>query len=78
MVFDIEMIQQVYAALPEKINEIKNKLQRPLTLTEKILYTHLFKNELLKDYERAVDYVNFSPDRVAMRMQRHRWLCCSC
>ena len=67
MVFDIEMIQQVYAALPEKINEIKNKLQRPLTLTEKILYTHLFKNELLKDYERAVDYVNFSPDRVAMQ-----------
>ena len=43
MVFDIEMIQQVYAALPEKIDEIKNKLQRPLTLTEKILYTHLFK-----------------------------------
>jgi aconitate hydratase len=67
MVFDIEMIQQVYAALPEKIDEIKNKLQRPLTLTEKILYTHLFKNELLKDYERAVDYVNFSPDRVAMQ-----------
>jgi len=67
MVFDIEMIQQVYAALPEKIEEIKSKLQRPLTLTEKILYTHLFKNELLKDYERAVDYVNFSPDRVAMQ-----------
>ena len=67
MVFDIEMIQQVYAALPEKIEEIKSKLQRPLTLTEKILYTHLVKSEVLKDYERAVDYVNFSPDRVAMQ-----------
>ncbi len=49
MVFDIEMIQQVYAALPEKIEEIKSKLQRPLTLTEKILYTHLVKSEVLKN-----------------------------
>jgi len=51
----------------EKIEEIKNKLQRPLTLTEKILYAHLSKDETLKSYERAVDYVNFSPDRVAMQ-----------
>ncbi|MCE5331610.1 MAG: aconitate hydratase [Bacteroidales bacterium] len=67
MVFDKEMIEQVYAALPRKIEEIKNKLQRPLTLTEKILYAHLSKDETLKSYERAVDYVNFSPDRVAMQ-----------
>ena len=67
MVFDEQMIQRVYASLPEKISQIKNKLQRPLTLTEKILFSHLADNEPLKNYERAVDYVNFSPDRVAMQ-----------
>lgn len=67
MVFDEQMIQRVYASLPEKISQIKNKLQRPLTLTEKILFSHLADGEPLKNYERAVDYVNFSPDRVAMQ-----------
>ncbi len=67
MVFDKEMIQQVYAALPQKIKTVKDQLKRPLTLTEKILYTHLSKDEILKSYVRSVDYVNFSPDRVAMQ-----------
>ena len=67
MVFDKEMIEQVYAALAQKIKTVKDQLQRPLTLTEKILYTHLSKDETLKAYERSVDYVNFSPDRVAMQ-----------
>ncbi len=67
MVFDEQMIQRVYESLPEKIRLIKNKLQRPLTLTEKILFSHLADGEPLKSYERAVDYVNFSPDRVAMQ-----------
>jgi aconitate hydratase len=67
MVFDEEMIQRIYANLPEKISQIKNKLQRPLTLTEKILYSHLAAEEPLANYNRAVDYVNFSPDRVAMQ-----------
>lgn len=67
MVFDEEMIQRIYATLPEKISQIKNKLQRPLTLTEKILYSHLAIEEPLANYNRAVDYVNFSPDRVAMQ-----------
>lgn len=67
MVFDKAMIEQVYAALPGKIEVIKAELQRPLTLTEKILYAHLDKNDLLKSYERGVDYVNFNPDRVAMQ-----------
>ena len=67
MVFDKEMIVATYAALPEKINQIKKVLNRPLTLAEKILYSHLAKDEILKSYERAVDYVNFSPDRVAMQ-----------
>ena len=67
MVFDEQMIEQVYATFPEKISEIKNKLQRPLTLTEKILYVHLATDEPIENYSRAVDYVNFSPDRVAMQ-----------
>jgi len=61
------MIKRVYAVLPEKIKLIKNKLNRPLTLTEKILYSHLAADEPLNNYNRAVDYVNFSPDRVAMQ-----------
>src|ERR1035437_3922874 len=67
MVFDEEMIERVYTALPEKISQIKSKLQRPLTLTEKILYSHLSTGETIKSYERGTDYVNFSPDRVAMQ-----------
>jgi len=67
MVFDAEMIERLYAALPEKIKQIKNKLNRPLTLTEKILYAHLATDEPVENYVRAVDYVNFSPDRVAMQ-----------
>jgi len=67
MVFDEEMIQRIYASFPEKIKLIKDKLQRPLTLTEKILYAHLAANEPLAKYNRAIDYVNFSPDRVAMQ-----------
>ncbi|NDP23014.1 MAG: aconitate hydratase [Paludibacter sp.] len=67
MVFDEEMILRIYASYPEKISQIKKKLQRPLTLTEKILYAHLPVDEPLENYSRAVDYVNFSPDRVAMQ-----------
>ena len=42
-------------------------LKRPLTLAEKILYTHLFEEARLRDYKRGEDYVNFRPDRVAMQ-----------
>ena len=67
MVFDEEMILRFYASFPEKISQIRQKLQRPLTLTEKILYAHLSVNEPLDNYMRAIDYVNFSPDRVTMQ-----------
>ncbi len=67
MIFDVKMIQGVYKALPDKINKITQVLQRPLTLTEKILYAHLSEDEVLKDYKRGEDYVNFAPDRVAMQ-----------
>ncbi|MCL2650246.1 MAG: aconitate hydratase, partial [Candidatus Azobacteroides sp.] len=65
--FDVKMIREVYDAFPQKIERIRKELQRPLTLTEKILYAHLDANEPLKDYVRGVDYVNFAPDRVAMQ-----------
>lgn len=67
MIFDEKMIRAVYELLPQKINKVREVIKRPLTLTEKILYTHLSKDEPLKDYKRGEDYVNFSPDRVAMQ-----------
>lgn len=67
MVFDAEIIRNVYHSLPEKIRNTKNVLNRSLTLTEKILYAHLSSEEKLKSFNRAADYVNFSPDRVAMQ-----------
>lgn len=67
MVFDIDMIRKVYDHLPEKITQAKDILQRPLTLTEKILFSHLWPGVSVKNYQRASDYVNFAPDRVAMQ-----------
>lgn len=67
MIFDVEMIRKVYSNLPSKIEAIRSVLNRPLTLTEKILYAHLSTDESLRSFTRATDYVNFSPDRVAMQ-----------
>ncbi|MEA5126807.1 MAG: aconitate hydratase [Proteiniphilum sp.] len=67
MVFDIDMIRKVYDHLPEKIRHAKEVLQRPLTLTEKILFSHLWPGVPVKNYQRATDYVDFAPDRVAMQ-----------
>ena len=67
MAFDIDMIKAMYDALPAKIKAAREKLQRPLTLTEKILYAHLNAESPLANYERGKDYVFFSPDRVAMQ-----------
>ena len=67
MIFDIDMIREVYAKLPEKVAQAKEKLGRPLTLTEKILFSHLSPGVAVKNYKRAEDYVDFAPDRVAMQ-----------
>lgn len=67
MAHDIEMIKKRYAEIPKKIQIIKNKLQRPLTLSEKILYTHLPEEKFEQDFVRGSSYVNFYPDRVAMQ-----------
>ena len=67
MAFDIKMIEQVYAQLPGKIAAAREVLQKPLTLTEKILYSHLHSGTPLQVYTRGKSYVNFAPDRVAMQ-----------
>lgn len=66
MVLDEKMMKDLYAALPEKMVQIKKTLGKPLTLTEKILYAHLAQ-PLEKAFDRGSDYVNFAPDRVAMQ-----------
>jgi aconitate hydratase len=66
MAFDLDLIQKVYAQLPEKIGNARKLLGRPLTLAEKILYAHTF-DAPTKVLERGRDYVNFAPDRVAMQ-----------
>ncbi|MDH6307878.1 aconitate hydratase [Dysgonomonas sp. PFB1-18] len=65
--FDIEMIRNFYDSYPTKVENAKKTLNRPLTLSEKILYAHLSPDEKTKDFVRVADYVNFAPDRVAMQ-----------
>ncbi|MEO0338144.1 MAG: aconitate hydratase, partial [Bacteroidota bacterium] len=67
MPFDIDMIKAYYDALPGRVAEAKQVLGRPLTLAEKILYTHLHPDSPLQNYNRGKDYVFFAPDRVAMQ-----------
>ena len=67
MTFDFQMIQNAYKALPGRIEAARKILQKPLTLTEKILYGHLFNGTPEGPYKRGEDYVDFSPDRVAMQ-----------
>ena len=67
MAFDIDMIRKHYDGLADKIAKIKSTLNRPLTLSEKILYAHLHEDSPLKNYGRGKDYVFYAPDRVAMQ-----------
>jgi len=67
MVFDLEMIKKLYELYPQKIEAARTLLQKPLTLSEKILYTHLWDGEAKEVYERGASYVDFAPDRVAMQ-----------
>jgi aconitate hydratase len=67
MAFDIEMIKALYAKLPARVAAARKVVGRPLTLTEKILYSHLTEGEATKAYGRGTSYVDFNPDRVAMQ-----------
>ncbi|UYZ64795.1 aconitate hydratase [Hymenobacter weizhouensis] len=67
MAFDLEMIKAVYAGMGSRIEAARAAVGRPLTLTEKILYAHLYGGTVSQAYERGVSYVDFAPDRVAMQ-----------
>jgi aconitate hydratase len=67
MMFDIEMIKAVYAKINKSVESARKTVGRPLTLTEKILLSHLANDTLKKTYEKGIDYVDFNPDRVAMQ-----------
>ncbi len=67
MIFDLDMIKKVYAKFPERVEAARKLTGRPLTLTEKILYAHLWDNLPTEEYKRAKSYVDFAPDRVAMQ-----------
>lgn len=67
MAFDIEMIKAVYERYPERVAAARKITNKPLTLAEKILYTHLHAETEVKEFKRGADYVDFAPDRVAMQ-----------
>lgn len=67
MLFDLELIKQVYSGLPRRIEKARKVLGRPLTVSEKILYSHLFEDQSLDEFTRGKSYVDFAPDRVAMQ-----------
>ena len=67
MAFDIDMIRAVYDRYPERIAAARKAVNKPLTLSEKILYTHLWDGAAEETFERGKSYVNFAPDRVAMQ-----------
>jgi aconitate hydratase len=66
MVFDLDLIKKIYSALPGKVAAARKLTGTPLTLAEKILYSHLYE-PATKAYQRGKDYVDFAPDRVAMQ-----------
>jgi aconitate hydratase len=66
MLFDLDLIKNVYEQLPGKIETARKLIGKPLTLAEKILYSHTFQASQTP-YQRGKDYVDFAPDRVAMQ-----------
>ena len=67
MIFDFVMIDTFYRKLDSRILEIRKKLKRPLTLSEKILLSHVYPQNQARSFSRGIDYVDFMPDRVAMQ-----------
>lgn len=65
MAFDIDMIKAVYARMAERIEAARKIVNHPLTLSEKILYSHLWDGNPSKAFDRGKDYVDFAPDRIA-------------
>ena len=67
MAFDIDMIERVYSNIKERVDAAREITGKPLTLAEKILYSHLWDGKSNKAYVRGKDYVDFAPDRIALQ-----------
>ncbi|PWG05093.1 aconitate hydratase [Polaribacter aquimarinus] len=67
MAFDIDMIKQVYSNVAERVDAARKITGKPLTLAEKILYSHLWGGNPTKAFTRGKDYVDFAPDRIALQ-----------
>lgn len=67
MAFDIEMIRGFYERFPGRVAAARTVVGHPLTLSEKILYAHLWQGDATEAYQRGASYVDFAPDRVAMQ-----------
>ena len=67
MVFDLDMIKRFYEGYSQKVEATRKVVNHPLTLTEKILYAHLWQGNADAAFERGKSYVDFAPDRVAMQ-----------
>jgi len=67
MAFDIDMIKNVYKSMGERINKARELTGKPLTLSEKILYSHLTEGTPSQTFERGKSYVDFAPDRIALQ-----------
>ncbi|SCY20538.1 aconitase [Nonlabens sp. Hel1_33_55] len=65
MAFDIDMIRKVYETMPGRVDKARELVGKPLTLSEKILYSHLWDETTDKPFTRGKDYVDFAPDRIA-------------
>jgi len=66
-IFDLDMIKAVYSRFPSRVAAARKAVGKPLSLTEKILYAHLWDGEATTAFGRGKDYVDFAPDRVAMQ-----------
>src|SRR6056297_2471796 len=67
MAFDIDMIKGVYATMADRVEKARDIVGKPLTLSEKILYSHLWDGTPTKAFTRGKDYVDFAPDRIALQ-----------
>ncbi|MGI0107395.1 aconitate hydratase [Salinimicrobium sp. WS361] len=65
MAYDIDMIKKVYSQMGERVNAAREAVGKPLTLSEKILYSHLWNEKPTQKFTRGKDYVEFAPDRIA-------------
>ncbi len=65
MAFDLSMIKALYERFPQRVQAARSVVGRPLTLSEKILYSHLWSGTTNTAFKRGEDYVDFAPDRIA-------------